>query len=62
MANLPSEEELSRYFSILGKKGNKARNERLSPEKRREIATRASKAAAEARTKAAQARRAKRKR
>jgi hypothetical protein len=30
--------ELSHYFSSLGKKGGKARMEKLTPERRREIA------------------------
>lgn len=49
MPNLPDEDQLAQYFSMLGKKGNKIRNQRLSAEKRRELATRASKAAAKAR-------------
>lgn len=55
MADLPDERQLARYFSMLGKKGAKVRNERMSPEKRKEIATKASKAAAKARTKKAKA-------
>jgi hypothetical protein len=63
MPDLPDENQLGRYFSMIGKKGAKARNERLSPERRKEIATKASKAAAKARTarKAARARWAKQK-
>ena len=56
MADLPDENQLSRYFSILGKKGARVRNERMSAEKRKEIATKASKAAAKARTRKARAR------
>jgi hypothetical protein len=50
MGDLPDEDQLARYFSLLGKKGAKARNAKMSPQERKEIATRASKAAAEART------------
>jgi len=50
MADLPDETQLSRYFSMLGKKGARVRNERMSAEKRKEIATKASKAAAKKRT------------
>lgn len=59
MAEQPDSELLSRYFSQIGKKGVKRRNERLTPEQRKAIATKASKAAAVARTKAAKARRSK---
>jgi hypothetical protein len=44
--DLPDENAMSRYFSMLGKCGNMARNQRLSAQKRKEIATKASKAAA----------------
>jgi len=60
MAEQPDSELLSRYFSQMGKKGVKARNQRLTAEQRKAIASKASKAAAAARTKAAKARRAKR--
>ena len=50
MAEQPESEQLSRYFSQMGKKGAEARNKRLTPEQRRDIATKASKAAAKART------------
>jgi len=53
MGEAPDPEQLSRYFSEMGKKGVKVRNKRLTPEQRKEIATKASKAAAEARTKKA---------
>jgi hypothetical protein len=53
MAELPDENQLSRYFSMLGKKGNRIRNAQMSPERRKEIATKASKAAAKARSKKA---------
>jgi len=47
------EAELSRYFSRIGRKGALARAKRLTPERRKEIATKASKAAAKARTRKA---------
>jgi hypothetical protein len=53
MADLPDESQLSRYFSMLGKKGAKRRYARMSPEQRKELATKASKAAAKARRKKA---------
>jgi len=46
-------EQLSRYFSEMGKKGAKVRNKRLTPEQRKEIATKASNAAALVRKKKA---------
>jgi hypothetical protein len=49
-------DQLSRYFREMGRKGAKARNARMSAEKRREIATKASKAAAKARQKNARKR------
>jgi hypothetical protein len=49
MANL-DENGLSEYFSRLGSKGAAARNKRLSPEERKRIAVKASKAAAKARS------------
>jgi hypothetical protein len=57
MPDLPDEDQLSRYFSLLGKKGNKIRNARMSPERRKEIATTASKAAAKKRSADAKKRR-----
>jgi hypothetical protein len=48
-------DQLSRYFREMGRKGAKARNASMSAEKRREIATKASKAAAKARQKKARA-------
>jgi hypothetical protein len=42
-------DQLSRYFSRMGRKGSKVRNQRLTAEQRKEIATKASKAAAKAR-------------
>jgi hypothetical protein len=57
MADLPDDEQLSRYFSMLGKKGGKARFAKLTPEQRKELATRASKAAAKVRTQKARERR-----
>jgi hypothetical protein len=50
MPDQPNEEQLSRYFQMMGRKGAKIRNARLTPQQRKEIATRASKAAAKART------------
>jgi hypothetical protein len=42
-------DQLSRYFSRMGRKGSKVRNQRLTAEQRKQIATKASKAAAKAR-------------
>jgi hypothetical protein len=42
-------EQLSRYFSRMGRKGAKVRNQRLTAEQRKEIATKASKVAAKTR-------------
>jgi hypothetical protein len=42
-------DQLSRYFSRMGRKGSKVRNQRLTAEQRKAIATKASKAAAKAR-------------
>jgi hypothetical protein len=53
MPDLPDDEQLSRYFSMLGRKGGKARFARMTSEQRKEFATRASKAAAKARRKKA---------
>jgi hypothetical protein len=44
---------LSKYLSALGRKGGKARLKTMTAEQRREIATKASKAAARARSKKA---------
>jgi len=57
MEERPDEELLSRYFSMMGKKGAKSRNTRLSAERRKEIATKASEAAAKVRSKKAAERR-----
>ena len=57
MPDLPDEDQLSRYFSMLGKKGGKARFARMSPEERKAFNTKASKAAATARSKKAKERR-----
>ena len=56
MPELPDEDQLSRYFSMLGKKGAKKRYARMTPEQRKELATKASKAAAKARSKKARER------
>jgi hypothetical protein len=53
MAEKPDWERYSAYFSEMGRKGGKARAKNLTPEQRKEIATKASKAAALARTKKA---------
>ena len=53
MAEKPDWERYSAYFSELGKKGGKARAQKLTPEQRKASATKASKAAAKARTKKA---------
>jgi hypothetical protein len=58
MTDLPDEEQLSRYFSMMGKKGGKARFAKMTPEQRKELATKASKAAAAARRKKAKKRKA----
>jgi len=50
------EAELSKYFSRIGRKGGIARAQQLTPERRKEIATRASKAAAKVRTRRAKQR------
>jgi hypothetical protein len=60
MTDLPDENQLSRYFSMIGKKGGKARFARMTPEQRRELATKASTAAAKARSKKAAERKKKR--
>ena len=57
MPELPDEDQLSRYFSMLGKKGAKKRYARMTPEQRKELATKASKAAAKVRSKKARAQR-----
>lgn len=46
MADKPDWEKYSAYFSEIGKKGAKARLTKLTPEQRKDIATKASKAAA----------------
>ena len=53
MADLPDENQLSRYFSMMGKKGGKARFAKMTPQERKEFNTRASKAAAKVRSKKA---------
>ena len=60
MPDLPDEDQLSRYFSMMGKKGGKARFARMTPEERKAFNTKASKAAAKARI--ARAKKAKKKR
>jgi len=51
-------DQLSRYFREMGKKGAKARNQRLTAQQRKEIATKASMAAADVRRKKARKRKA----
>jgi len=46
-----NKQDISKLFSDLGRKGGKARAKSLTPARRREIAIKASKAAAEKRTK-----------
>jgi hypothetical protein len=53
MVGQPDSEQLSRYFSAMGKKGAKVRADRLTPERRKEIAAKAAKASALARKKKA---------
>jgi hypothetical protein len=48
-------DQLSAYFSAMGRKGGHTRAKRLGAEQRKKIATKASKAAAEARTRKARA-------
>jgi hypothetical protein len=55
MPNYPDQDQLSQYFADMGRKGGKERAKRLSAERRKEIATKASKAAAEARSRKAKA-------
>jgi hypothetical protein len=50
------EDQISQYLSAIGRKGGYSRAKRLSPDERREIATKASKAAALVRRKKAKAR------
>jgi hypothetical protein len=47
------EDQISQILSEIGRRGGYARAKRLSAERRKEIATKASKAAAKARTKKA---------
>ncbi len=46
-----NKQDISKLFSDLGRKGGKARAKSLTPKRRKEIATKASKAAAEKRIK-----------
>ena len=48
--DLPSEEQLSRYFSQLGKKGMRSRYAKMTAAERKALATKASKAAAKVRS------------
>jgi len=51
----PLKDQLSAYFSAIGRKGGQTRAKRLTAEQRKKIATQASKVAAEARTRKARA-------
>jgi hypothetical protein len=53
MAETPDEDEIYRVLAEIGRRGGLARAKKLSAEKRKEIATKASKAAALARSKKA---------
>jgi len=53
MADRADEDQMSRLLSELGRRGGIARAKKLSAQKRTEIATKASKAAAKARSKKA---------
>ena len=53
----PLKDQLSAYFSAMGRKGGQTRAKRLSAEQRKKIATQASKVAAEVRTRKAKAKR-----
>jgi hypothetical protein len=52
----PDEDQISQLLAEIGRRGGLARAKKLSPARRKEIATKASKAAAEARTKRAKKR------
>jgi len=56
MADL-DEDQISQLLAELGRRGGLARAKRLSPARRKEIATKASKAAAKARTRRAKGKR-----
>jgi len=60
MADLPDDEQLSRYFATIGRKGGKARLSKMTSEQRKAIATKASKAAAKKRSAEAKKKRKKR--
>ena len=55
MDEKPLKEQLSDYFSQMGRKGGQTRAKRLTAEQRKKIATQASKVAAEVRTRKARA-------
>jgi hypothetical protein len=55
MGEKPLKDQLSAYFAQMGRKGGQTRAMRLSAEQRKKIATQASEAAAEARTRKARA-------
>jgi hypothetical protein len=53
MADTPDEDQISQILSEIGRRGGLARAKKLTPAQRKEIATKASKAAAKARSKKA---------
>jgi len=59
MADPHDEDRISELLAEIGRRGGLARAKKLTAEQRKEIATKASKAAAEARSRAAKARRGK---
>jgi hypothetical protein len=56
MAQPLDEDQVYKVLAEMGRRGGLARAKKLSPERRKQIATKASKAAAEARTKKARKR------
>jgi hypothetical protein len=59
MAHVPDEDLISQVLSEIGRRGGFARAKKLSAERRKEIAAKASKAVAEARTRKAKQKRGK---
>ena len=57
MADYPNPDQLSQYFADMGRAGGRERAKRLSAKRRKEIATKASKAAAKVRKRKARAKR-----
>jgi hypothetical protein len=58
MADAHDEDKISELLAEIGRRGGLARAKKLTPERRREIATKASKAAAKARKKRTRTRKA----